>query len=270
MGNRVFHGTDETGTIGTVRVEGGSAATPRHTHESLILGRVDCGTRTLHLDAGDVSLGPGDGFAIPPDTPHAWAAAQEGRHRVLVLPPRFVHAPAWSAGLIRESAWNQVFDAVFACIEEGRTPAPGLMEALSKQTGALAGTARRASLAPGPVHAARREAVGRLEERLVLAELARRVGLSPSHLHRLYRRTWGMTPAEHRLEARLRQARGLILQGAAMADVAAATGFADQSHFTRAFRRLMGVSPGAWARQMRPRENRKPAFARRSLTLDTT
>jgi len=53
------------------------------------------------------------------------------------------------------------------------------------------------------------------------------------------------------LEARLRLARRLILAGVALAETAASAGFADQSHLNRAFRKLMGTSPGRWARQMR-------------------
>jgi AraC-like DNA-binding protein len=251
MTKRVCHRADESGAICTVRVEGQSAATPWHTHLSLILGRVERGRRTLHLLDGPVPLGPGDGFVIPPDVPHAWAAADDGRHRVLVLAPGLFQAPAWAAGAIHAPAWDQAFDALFTSVEAGEPTRPALVETILRETRRLAPAATGARLAPGPMRTARREAAGQLDERLDLAELARRVGISPFHLHRQYRRTWGLTPAAHRLEARLRQARALILQGATIAAAAAATGFADQSHFSRAFRRLMGVAPGMWARQMR-------------------
>lgn len=65
--------------------------------------------------------------------------------------------------------------------------------------------------------------------------------------------SWGLTPAEQRLAARLRQARRLSLAGLPIAEVATAVGFADQSHLNRAFRRLMGVPPGRWVRQIRRR-----------------
>jgi AraC-like DNA-binding protein len=43
-------------------------------------------------------------------------------------------------------------------------------------------------------------------------------------------------------------ARGLLLQGAAPAEVAAAAGFYDQAHFTRHFKRHTSVTPAAYAR----------------------
>ncbi|SEH35977.1 helix-turn-helix transcriptional regulator [Magnetospirillum fulvum] len=252
MVDRVCHRADESGEISSVRVEGDSAATPWHAHLSLVLGLVDRGHRTLHLPSGPVALGPGDGFVIPPDTPHAWAAGTSGQHRVLVLGPRLLHDSFWAAGAIRDPAWTQAFDRAFARVETGGPLARAEADSLLGQTSRLAGAADGRRLVPGPLRMARREAVEQVEARLDLTELARRVGLSPFHLHRLYRRTWGLTPAEHRLEARLRHARTLILQGTTIADAAAATGFADQSHFSRAFRRLMGVPPGMWARQIRP------------------
>ena len=68
------------------------------------------------------------------------------------------------------------------------------------------------------------------------------------------------------MEARLRHARGLIRAGATVAEAAAATGFADQSHFTRVFRRLMGVPPGVWARHYARRAvGKRSELSKRSL-----
>lgn len=48
---------------------------------------------------------------------------------------------------------------------------------------------------------------------------------------------------------RIRQAQRLVARGMPLAQVASATGFADQSHFTHRFKRLIGVTPGQYARQ---------------------
>ncbi len=85
-----------------------------------------------------------------------------------------------------------------------------------------------------------------LEEPLGLSELAAQVGLSPYHATRLFARTVGMPPHAWRNQLRLQRARALLRQGLSVADTAAATGFADQSHFTHSFRRSYGVPPGHW------------------------
>jgi AraC-like DNA-binding protein len=51
---------------------------------------------------------------------------------------------------------------------------------------------------------------------------------------------------------RLDRARALIRAGVSLAEVAAASGFADQSHLTRQFRRAYGLSPGRWSMLVGP------------------
>ncbi|CAG4890825.1 AraC family transcriptional regulator [Paraburkholderia gardini] len=79
-----------------------------------------------------------------------------------------------------------------------------------------------------------------------LSDLAGAVGLSPFHAARLFAQATGMPPHAWRNQIRLQRALGPLRAGASVADVAAASGFADQSHFTRHFRRMFGVPPGRW------------------------
>lgn len=249
MAGDVHHGRDGTGAVGTVRVDDAVAATPLHAHLSLILGLVDAGTREIVLPDGLRRLQAGDGFVIPPDVAHAFAASANGAHRIVVLEPGAFALR--KAVVFRDDAWNAAFTALHAAAEAGRPDTADLRHALLRETDRLAPRAAPPRPAPRPLRAARRLAGERLDEGIDLQALGREAGLSPFHLHRLYRRVYGLTPAEHRLEARLRLARRLILAGVAIAEAAASAGFADQSHLNRAFRRLMGTSPGRWARQMR-------------------
>jgi AraC-like DNA-binding protein len=87
---------------------------------------------------------------------------------------------------------------------------------------------------------------GDLAAPLTLAELAEAVGLSPFHAARLFTRTTGLPPHAWRNQVRLQRALAPLRAGASVTDVAAASGFTDQSHFTRHFRRMFGVPPGRW------------------------
>jgi AraC-like DNA-binding protein len=69
-----------------------------------------------------------------------------------------------------------------------------------------------------------------------------------THLARSFTEAFGIAPHRYVVGRRLDAARDRILNGAALVDVAAETGFADQAHLTNAFRRFLGTTPGAYAR----------------------
>jgi AraC-like DNA-binding protein len=84
-----------------------------------------------------------------------------------------------------------------------------------------------------------------------LGELAAMTSLSKFQLLRRFRRLFGLPPHAWVLQRRVEHVRALILSGSSLAAAAAESGFADQSHMTRAFARHCGFTPGAWKRAMR-------------------
>ena len=90
-----------------------------------------------------------------------------------------------------------------------------------------------------------------LTETLRLSELAAISGLSPSHFGTAFKGSTGLPPHRWQLNMRIEQARAMLSDaGASLADIACATGFADQSHFTREFRRVTGQTPHAFRSQL--------------------
>ena len=86
----------------------------------------------------------------------------------------------------------------------------------------------------------------RLGRGISIDELAREADLSPSYFMRAFKQAIGRPPHQHILTLRLERARRLLEQpGASLSDIALRTGFADQAHFTRLFKREFGVTPGA-------------------------
>ncbi|MGU7815559.1 AraC family transcriptional regulator [Burkholderia sp. AW49-1] len=81
---------------------------------------------------------------------------------------------------------------------------------------------------------------------VTLDDVAQAAGLSPFHAARLFTRTIGMPPHAWRNQLRLQRALAPLRAGVSIADVAAASGFVDQSHFSRHFKRMFGVPPGRW------------------------
>lgn len=78
-----------------------------------------------------------------------------------------------------------------------------------------------------------------------LTELAVMAGISKFQLLRRFEKAYGLTPYAWLLQQRAELARCHIRAGASLADAAAASGFADQSHMTRIFTRQFGFTPGA-------------------------
>ena len=83
-----------------------------------------------------------------------------------------------------------------------------------------------------------------LDEPIEVASLARLAGRSEFHFTRVFARSVGMTPHRYVVHQRLQRAVELLRAGTSgLADIAASTGFADQSHLARWMRRVHGVSP---------------------------
>jgi AraC family transcriptional regulator len=88
-----------------------------------------------------------------------------------------------------------------------------------------------------------------LGERISLGELAQQAGVSRFHFARQFRLSTGESPMEYLRRVRIERSKSILqTRDATIAEVAARLGFSDQSHFTRIFGRLVGVSPGSFAR----------------------
>ena len=88
-----------------------------------------------------------------------------------------------------------------------------------------------------------------LANRIELGELAALTGLSQSHFSRSFKAATGLPPYRWHLNARIERAQRLLLETeATLVQVALATGFADQAHMTRVFRKVIGMTPSQWKR----------------------
>jgi AraC family transcriptional regulator len=87
---------------------------------------------------------------------------------------------------------------------------------------------------------------GNYAREVKLEDVAAAVHLSPFHLARVFKQVTGASPHQYLVQVRVNAARSLLSAGSgqrSLAEVAAAVGFADQSHLTRQFKRHFGVTP---------------------------
>lgn len=89
--------------------------------------------------------------------------------------------------------------------------------------------------------------IEKIGEPISVSALSSVVGLSRSYFSHAFRRSVGWTPHAHVVRLRLERAQMLMTHtNTSLTEVALAAGFADQSHFSRSFRRLTGVTPADW------------------------
>lgn len=79
-----------------------------------------------------------------------------------------------------------------------------------------------------------------------LDELAKIAGLSPFYFTKVFTRHTGIPPHAYQLQTRLKKATDLLAAGRPIIEVALDTGFYDQSHFQKAFKKKFGINPGEY------------------------
>ena len=80
-----------------------------------------------------------------------------------------------------------------------------------------------------------------------IADAARQVDVHPTHFVRAFKNCMKCTPGDYRRLAKIQLAASKMAQSRlTIAEIAADTGYTDQSHFTRHFRRAFGITPGAF------------------------
>jgi len=242
-----------------------SHAFARHSHDAHGIGLVLAGGQKSASGRGQVEALAGDIVAVNPGevhdgipvggTPRAWC--------MLYLPPPLVRAAAtdFAEGadgdyvfvqpVARHAALAQRFQCLYAAVTTGGAgdAAAMLCEQLLLDLLPGLGDRKARDRSPG-VGAAIAHARAMIDDApataLSLADLAAAASLSRFQLVRQFVRATGLTPHAYLIQRRIDTARALLARGAALADAAAASGFADQSHMTRLFVRAYGMTPGAY------------------------
>jgi AraC-like DNA-binding protein len=106
------------------------------------------------------------------------------------------------------------------------------------------------SRAPRAVRRARDFLHDAVAEKVTLDALAEHAGLDKFHLVRAFRTEVGLPPYEYLTHLRVARAKELLRRGARVAEAAQAVGFYDESQLHRHFRRIVGVTPGLFARSL--------------------
>ncbi len=86
----------------------------------------------------------------------------------------------------------------------------------------------------------------RVSDNITLGEIATHAGLSQYHFLRIFKNTTGLPPHAYLVQMRIDLAKDIIEKGASLAESAVKSGFSDQSHMTRWFKAVHGLTPGQY------------------------
>lgn len=254
---------------GVHAVEARSAhAFPRHFHEEYGIGLISHGAQKSLSGRGMVEAGAGDLITVNPGEVHDGLPVNgDGRSwRMLYFDPaalcNYAEDMAETRGeiyeltlpVMRNAGAARAFARLYSWMTESDHSLDGEGEEL--MFGLLGKMAHRRPApemkdAVSSIRRARALIDALPEKGPTLGDLAAETGLSRFQVLRGFARETGLTPHAYLLQRRTSRARHLIAGGMALADAATASGFADQSHMTRSFSRIFGVSPGAYAAAIR-------------------
>jgi AraC-like DNA-binding protein len=154
---------------------------------------------------------------------------------------------------------SQLTKSILPVIGREGSPSPLAMDCLQMLLGAhllqrcalLRQSPRIATARLGPSQ--KRRVIELLNEnlagRIYLSDLARECGLSVSYFARSFKASFGISAHRWLVQRRVERSKELMAHTSeSLAEIADEAGFADQPAFTRAFHRIVGVSPGRWRR----------------------
>jgi AraC-like DNA-binding protein len=237
-----------------------------HWHDAYTIPVIVAGAEGYRYRGSDYVAEAGGVPIINPGELHTGSKAVEAgwRYRVMYAPVQFIHEladevagkpqplPWFAPGVIRDPDLAARLANAHRLLEDGAdalAAEAAMLDALSTLLVRYAQTQpepSRVAIDDARVATMKERLTGDLLEPVTLAELAQAAGLSPFHAARLFNRATGLPPHAWRNQVRLQRALAPLRAGVPVTDVAAASGFTDQSHFTRHFRRMFGVPPGRW------------------------
>ena len=234
-----------------------------HTHATWVFGVVVAGVEKLRIGRRQHLAPAGSIIIVNPEEPHdgekgapaGWAyrtcypdaALMAEIAEDLELPG----LPMFSEGIVQAPELARVFARAHRLAGRALDQEAAMLMVLSELVGRFSDGKPCDRASDGGETALRFRLYGELIAEDIaagfdLARLAAAADVTRFQVIRDFHRAVGMTPGQYLRDRRIRAASALIKTDMPLAEIAAATGFADQSHLTRVFKTIKGLSPGAW------------------------
>ena len=245
-------------------------AYPRHTHDYYVISLIEQGNQSFTHNRTRHITPPGGIILINPEEVHTGEAADKAGFELRSLYPTITHMEQATLEVTGRHQLEPLFNRVRVNDSQTRNNLLFLHKALTRGADSLESESRfiwmLAQLVkryaeishPEQQIGKEKEAIQRAREYIhenfangvSLKELAEHVGLSPYYFLRVFRAEVGMPPYTYLESIRISHAQKLIECGRSLIETALEVGFSSQSHFTNSFKKIIGVTPGQYARQM--------------------
>ena len=234
---------------------------PRHTHDQFGIGIIRAGAQRSMSGRGTVEAGPGMLITVNPGEVHDGMpiGAAGRRWSMLYFDPAVVYRLAddlaaissdfeFHHPVLERHDLAARFERLLQALTAGHHADMLTPEEAALLLFDLMVPARRRASGTGPdIDRARAMLDEAPADAVSLADLAAVLGTSRFQAVRAFSRATGLTPHAYLTQRRVSLARRLIAGGMPLAEVAAESGFFDQSHMNRHFTRIFGITPGAYA-----------------------
>lgn len=235
----------------------------RHSHTVFSIGAITSGVSTYLLEKSTLRINTGTVVLMNPGQVHACNPIDDQPWSYIML---YVD-PEWLAAIQYEDSAVQPFQPLAPSHSHDRPLFDGLLglyatlidtdaTLLHKQCTAVAffslmqrllGGAQSLCDKPAPrIERAADYINAHFSQSIRLDDICQAVHLSPSYLIRAFEQRYHMTPHAYLLNRRIQQAHQQLKEGQLIADVACNTGFADQAHLQREFKKHLAATPGQY------------------------
>jgi AraC-like DNA-binding protein len=258
---------DDVGDVELLHARYVAHAFARHTHDGAAIGVIEEGAERFYYRGAEHVATVGQTVVFNPTEVHTGQGADSfgWRFRIFYLDPALLQrasseavgrpqdVPFFASPIIDDVRIGKLLRDLHIRLESSEST----LERQSQFIWTFAQLAERHADDParpravGSEHSAVKLVKHYLEEHsaanVSLDQLAQLTQLSSYHLIRVFRSQVGLPPHAYLEQVRIDRAKRMLRAGHTLLDTALATGFTDQSHFNRHFKRLTGVTPGIYA-----------------------
>lgn len=268
----IFHEPEGLTDITFVEASGIGNQFPRHVHSSYIFTLIDNGVRILSVNSNTVAIKTGELCILPPGTPHKCQPTSTPEsdlhsYRALCVTSkymmqlatdiygRYCREPNFDPAVAYTDYDRSSFEELFALInipgtdlEKQAALNSFLYQIIEKHSrGEI--VSRKVGAQHEALHRVKSYIDQNFREKLTLQELAETACLNPFHLQKIFVEQYGRSPQEYIIFKRIMEAKRLLEHQTPLIETALKSGFSDQSHFSRHFKKVIGISPGQFSKE---------------------